>query len=100
MIGNNAFSNIMLQAPPVEKDYPDFIYNKNYVKYIYEKELGAGAYGKVYLYHHHCKPEDKVAIKLEKSNLARTCLTNESLYTRILNDDFHLDCVPKYHGDS
>jgi serine/threonine protein kinase len=70
----------------------------NNVKYVFEKELGSGAFGKVYLYRHPMKPDDKIAIKIEKPN-TNCQLTNESYYTRILNDQYSLTCIPKYYGD-
>ncbi len=69
----------------MEQDYPDIIYHNN-VKYVFERELGTGAFGKVYLYHHPQKVDDKVAIKLEKPNLSSSSMTNESYFTRILNE--------------
>ena len=72
----------------------------NSVKYLYERELGTGAFGKVFLYRHPALMNDKIAIKIEKPNLAVNLITNESYYTRILNDDYHLTCIPKYYGDN
>jgi serine/threonine protein kinase len=43
---------------------------------------------------------DKIAIKIERPNLTSSLITNESYYTRILNDDHHLTYVPKYYGDN
>ncbi len=62
--------------------------------------MGTGAFGKVYLYHHPEKLDDKVAIKLEKPNLSSASLTNEEYFTRILNEQHKLDCVLKYYGYS
>ena len=93
------FSMMQPQATPQEQDYPDLVPHKG-VKYLFEKEIGTGAFGKVYLYRHPKDINDKVAIKIERQGLGSSLITNESYYTRILNDDHHLDCVPKYHGDS
>jgi len=53
------------QATPQEQDYPDLVPHKG-VKYLFEKEIGTGAFGKVYLYRHPKDINDKVAIKIER----------------------------------
>ena len=61
------------------------------------RELGTGAFGKIYLYGHPTNPNDKIAIKIDRPNLTSSSITNESHYNRILNEDHHLDCIPKYY---
>jgi len=59
------FSMMQPQATPQEQDYPDLVPHKG-VKYLFEKEIGTGAFGKVYLYRHPKDINDKVAIKIER----------------------------------
>jgi hypothetical protein len=93
----------MMALDPQSKpeDYrPDYVEHEN-VKYVYERDLGKGAFGFVYLYKAEKAPHLKLAIKVE--NLATnkshgSTMTRESYYLRMMNDK-GCNRVIGYYGD-
>ena len=80
---------------------PDTIENNNN-KYVFEKVLGKGTFGFVYLYKNIKKDEDKIAIKVENIKTVKThgsVITKESYYLRMLNENKNCDKVIRYYGD-
>ena len=84
-----------------EDIYPEYIEHKN-EKYLFEKYLGKGAFGFVFLYHSKDDISKKLAIKVENKKAALrsgNVMTKETYYLRILNEK-GCDRVIGYYGDS
>ena len=76
---------------PSEVSYKDIVFQ-------FDKELGAGAFGKVYKYKSVKNEKNVIAVKIEEESKKQfgSSLDKESLFLRDL-DKKGITCVPKYY---